>query len=620
MSKAVEGAALLGAAGLGLAAMTFATGGLGAIANTMMFLHLVEGLALSGASMEAGAIADALTTNRGMNITTRQSAAFRQVIYGQQRVGGVEIYRSTTGSQHDQFNYVIVLAGHECDSILNLYVDGRQVHWTGSGPGNVTRNGVNFGGNADSNDHIGPNGVHYNFGGKVYCEARFGDQSEGDVISGLTANDPIWTSNTVEGVTTSPWVGGCTYVYLKIEYDTTLFPGEPEIRFTVNGKNNIFDPRTGTTGFTNNWALVCADVITDQVFGLGDNSVNQAQLIAAANVCDEQVDLAWVAGSTEAQWTTNYHYDTSVSPGDVLAAMMPGAAGRLSRIGGEWYIWPAYWQGPSFSFDEGDLTDTLQWTPYRSVRDLVNRVNGTYIAPTYPYNVSGNLYDKNGYYNGETQNNFAFGFQPTSFPEYAVDQLHGYATDEYLIADGGRQFPLSVALNTVLSVAQAQRVAKINLLRNRQQGRGVFQMSLAAFAMQPMDVFQFTFAANGWSNKVLEVTGVSFHIDDSDDVPSLRCTMNVAETDPSVYEWSAAEELNVYDQPDTPLQVQAVPPPPTNMALNSGTGVNVVGADGSLVPRIEVTWDTPEDSTRTRSLCSTNSPVLLCGRRHLLSM
>ncbi len=52
-----------------------------------------------------------LTSNRGMNITTRQSAAYRQIIsMGSSRVGGVEIYRSTTGAQHDQFNYVIVLA------------------------------------------------------------------------------------------------------------------------------------------------------------------------------------------------------------------------------------------------------------------------------------------------------------------------------------------------------------------------------------------------------------------------------------------------------------------------------------------------------------------------------
>jgi hypothetical protein len=78
--------------------------------------------------------------------------------------------------------------------------------------------------------------------------------------------------------------------------------------------------------------------------------------------------------------------------------MMPGAVGRLSRIGGEWFIWPAYWHGPSFTFDDNALTDELQWTPYRSFRDVLNRVNGTYIARSYPYNVAGNLYDQSGFY------------------------------------------------------------------------------------------------------------------------------------------------------------------------------------------------------------------------------
>src|ERR1700730_9895764 len=148
-----------------------------------------------------------------MNITTRQPAANRQIIYGQQRVGGVIIFKSTTGSHKDQLNYVIVIAGHVCDSLVNIYLDGRQVHWAG-GVGNVTRNGINFGGAANGNSYTGPNGVQYNFGGAVYCEARFGDQTEGEnpatqIMGSLRANDPTWD---FDGQGNSPWVAGCTYI------------------------------------------------------------------------------------------------------------------------------------------------------------------------------------------------------------------------------------------------------------------------------------------------------------------------------------------------------------------------------------------------------------------------
>lgn len=604
MSKAVEGAAILGAAAIGYTASLFATGGLGAIANTALFIQIIEAVAVAGLSTEAGAIAQALTPGVPQAITSRQAASPRQIVYGQQRVPGVVVYQNTTGSSHDQYNYIIVLAGHEIHSIQNLYLDGRQVHWQGSGPGWSVRNGVGFGGIADGNSHTGPNGVQYNFGGTghsgIFAEARYGDQLPGDVIGSLTANDPNWAA---DGNGNSPFLGGCAYIYLKIENNTNVFPAPPEIRITVNGKDNIFDPRTGTTGFTSNWALIAADVITDPILGMGDNTVNQAQLIAAANVCDEQVALAIAPGNlTEARYATNWHYGTDTSPVDTLQTMMGGAAGRLSRVGGEWYLWPAYFQGPSFNFDESALKATMQWKPRKSKRDLYNRVNGTYTAPSFPYNITGNLYDQNGFFDGQAQNNFPFGFTEASAPQYAADVLHGFASDQFLNEDGGKQLPMELDLPTVLSVAQWQRVAKINLLRNRQQGSGTFEMGLEAFGMQPTDVMNFSFAHNGWVDKMLEVASVGFKVTEGQDAQgrdsqSIGVGVAVAETDPSVYEFNPnLEELNVNDQPVSTAQINYVPAPPTNVVLTSSAATALIGPDGTAQPRIQVTWDTPMDA------------------------
>lgn len=594
MSKAIEGAALLGAAAAGLAVMTFATGGLGAAANTVLFAHLITALAIGGASMEAGAIAEALTSNRGQNITTRQPAASRQVIYGTQRVGGVIVYASTTGSHVDQYNRVIVLAGHEIAAIENLYLDGRQVHWNVGSGGNTTRNGVNFGGSAAGGNFSGPNGQLYNFGGLVYCEARFGDQAAGDVITGLTANDPVW-STTSAG---SPSLLGCAYVYLKIEDDANQFPSQPEIRFTVRGKNKLYDPRTGTRGYSTNWALCVADVLTDTQFGLGLDYatwINNAQLVAAANVCDEQVPLA--AGGTESRYALHFHYDTSLDPGSVLETMMPGVAGRLSFIGGQYYVWPAYWQGPSFEFGKANVTSELTWNPKRSFRDRFNRVNGTYIAPNYPYNTAGNYYDSNGFYDGTREDTFSFAFQPTNYPQYAKDPLHGYASDEYLTRDLGIFLPKELGQQTVLSIAQAQRVAKIYLERNAQEGSGSWGMGLECFEMQEMDVMHFTFPEMGWTEKVLEAQVPTISISGGGDgeAPALHLQYTFAETAASVYEWSASEELNPYDVPARPQGLSYTPAPPTNLTLTSGAATAVQTADGVIHPRIRLDWVTPMD-------------------------
>jgi len=588
VSKAIEGAALLGvAAGIFIFAPELAPFIAPETLNTLFFAF-----AAGGVSMELGALADALTSNRGTNITTRQAAAYRQIIYGEQRVGGVEIYRSSTGDSHNHYNYVIVLAGHECDSIVNLYLDGRLVHWNVGSPGNSTRNGVNFGGYADPGTFVGPGGQNYTFGSEVWCEARYGDQAPGDVIVADVAPDPAWAAST--GGT--PWVGGCTYVYLNLGYDTNTFPGEPEIRFTVRGKNDIYDPRDGSTGYSNNWALCVANAITDTQYGLGDvGSVNTAQLIAAANVCDESIPMA--VTPSESRYTLNWHYDTSVSPGDVINNMMPAAGGRLSRIGGEWYIWPAYWQGPSFTLTDDSILGDIKWDAYRDFGSLVNRVSGTYIAPNYPYNVAGNLYDSNGWYDHTRDNTFPFAFQPTNFPTYACDTLHGYAGgDEFLAADGGVILPMDLSLNTVLSIGQAQRLAKIALLRNRQQGKGTFLTSLAAWQLQPTDVLQMTFPAHGWVNKMMEVQSVKLVVEKGNEntAPYIMLQVEVAETDPSVYAWASTEELSPYDVP-VANQIPFRPAPPTGMALNSGPGYALVGLDGTVTPRIAVSWSAPLD-------------------------
>jgi hypothetical protein len=398
MSKAITGIAEIGAV-VGVFAADFLSGGLLTPLVVAITPELM-GLAASGVAMEAGAIADALTQNRGMNITTRQPASPRQIIYGTQRVGGTIIYQSTTGSHKDQYNFIIVLATHEIHAIENLYLNGRRVFWQSGSVGNTTRNGYNFGGQAASGQHTAPNGQRYDFGGKVYCEARYGDQTEGDVIGGMTANDPNWAA----GANGSPWVGGCAYVYLKIEYDPGTFPQLPEIKFTVHGKNDIFDPRTGTTGYSSNPALIAADILTDTTWGAGDNTVDQNQLIAAANICDEQVSFAGGGGGSESRYACHWHYDTTTAVGDALTTVLASCGGRLSRIGGEWYIWPAAWTSPSSlinaSADQSLFVDSFSWTPKKSLPELFNRINGTYTAPNYPFNAAGDLYDSNGWYEG----------------------------------------------------------------------------------------------------------------------------------------------------------------------------------------------------------------------------
>lgn len=550
-----------------------------ALVASPLFDKIWASVVLAAAADFAGAIADSLTSNRGTNITSRQVAAYRQIVYGPQRIGGVIIYRSTTGSKHDQYNMIIVLATHTLHAITGLYLDGRRVYFDTSSNGSETRNGVTFGGHADGGDHIAPDGSTYNFGGLVFCRAYYGDQAEGTVCPDMTANDPKWTAGS-DG--RSPWVGGCAYLYVKLEDDQAMFPGEPEIRVDVLGKDDIYDPRTETRIYTNNWSLVQADIVAGTRFGLSA-PVNKPQLIAAANLCEEQVTLA--AGGTESRYLCGWKYDTGTAPGDVLQALMPVAAGRVTFIGGEWYIFPAAWTDTEFEWDESALTGPVKETPQLARRDLCNRMTGTFTAPNWPYNPdAGNLYDQNGWYNDTREDTFALQWQPTSIPAYSRDTRHGYSGDVDLDADGGKLLVKDVDLRGCLSLSQAQRVLKILYLRNRLgQFKATYPMVLAAYQMIPTTAFGFTFKRLGDARRVLEVSDTRFMVQppqsgrEDGKVPAFLVEHDVNSTSPDIYEWSPTEELTIYNsaatsQINSPYLVAA----PTGLTLmtRTSTGTN----------------------------------------------
>ncbi len=221
-------------------------------------------------------------------------------------------------------------------------------------------------------------------------------------------------------------------------------------------------------------------------------------------------------------------------------------------------------------------------------------MRGTYTAPNFPFNCAGDLYDANGWYDGRIQNNFPFAFQATNYPEYAEDVLHGYAADQYLNEDGGHVLVKELGLPAVLSVSQAQRLAKICLRRNRmQRGTGVLHCNLAALQLQPGDTFLLNNPQMRWANKLLEVTSFEFAVSQTPDGPLIGITLGVAEYDPAIYDdLQSGEELTVYDVPSAPTQIPYTPAAPTNMQVDS---LVFTQPDGTLLRMLEVTWDTPQD-------------------------
>ena len=402
------------------------------------------------------------------------------------------------------------------------------------------------------------------YGRNVYFEALLGNQALGETFIGMTAGTP-WQGtgklctpaspqNAGGTPAPNPWTRYCslqgkTAVFLRLKYDQKYFPaGLPQISFHLRGKNDIYDPRTDSYGYTENAVLCIADLLSNTTWGFKaayGTEIPTAQLAADAEICDQPVALA--NGGTEPRYACNGQFELSTKRGEILQNMLTACAGRLLYLGGVFRIQPAYWPSAGSPPVQVTLTEIAS-APYRwrnsvPIRDLFNGVKGTYISP-------------------------ANKWQSTDYPYYAQDTEHGYngpsehGGDILLAADNGERRWMELHLPFVISSSAAQRIAKIELLRRRGRGgamisgqatagygaSGTFPLTLAGYRFTPLDVFEATVPFLGFARKLLEVASVRFEAEDISEgerqVVRLGTEVDLQETDSSIYDWSSTEELS----------------------------------------------------------------------------
>jgi hypothetical protein len=383
------------------------------------------------------------------------------------------------------------------------------------------------------------------YGRHVYIETMMGNQTPGTTFVGMTIGTPNEGDPTdLQHPPTNPWTANCsavgrTVVFLRLNYDSTIFAnGIPEISFLVHGKNNILDPRPSpvTTVYTENSALCFADYMVNQDYGYRcayGNEIDIDDLITDANICDETVALA--AGGTEPTYTCNGQFELSMTRGEILQHMLSSCGGRLTYSAGQFRCNPAAWAGTSVTLTPpaGPIqiaSGPFRWKPKLSVHDLFNAVKGTFVSPL-------------------------TNWQQTDFPPYMQDSIHGYSSpfpygDALLAADDGERRYLDIQLPFTISVATAQRLAKLELMRRRQQGTGTFSFNLSGVQMTTLDVIAVTLPFFSWVGKLLEISAWRFTLTSNGGAVALGTEIDVQETDPSVYAWNpGTEELTPQGYP-----------------------------------------------------------------------
>lgn len=522
-------------------------------------------------------------------VTARQAIAPRTIRVGRSRVGGILTFITTTGANNDFVQMVITLAGHQVHAIPNMYFDGVLVPLDGSG--NATGN----------------------FAGLVHAEFNLGSAGQ-SAFAGLVAAIPAqWT--------TAHKQSGRAGAYVQLKWDASKFPnGIPNITFDIQGAE-VFDPRSSTTGYSENPALWIRNYLTNTSYGLGaaTGDIDDASFISAANTCDELVPL--LAGGNETRYTANGSFDMSLKPSDVLQSLLTSLAGDLVYVAGKWSLYAGVYIAPTVTLGDGDLRKAITVSTRISKRELANGVKGLYVSPTNNWQAAdfpgvmraSYVADDNGFPN-TAERGFWLTATAYALNDAVMSQGQAYVCSSAHTSGASTQPGVGVSWATVwtlmpeqiwkdinlpftLSPSMSQRLAKIELNTIRRQVTASYPCKLSAYQVQPPNVVQVNRARYSWTNKTFKVTSSTL-VTESDDLgaPALGVDLNLRETDANVFSWTAATDEQAATAPATPtLPSIALVQPITGLGLTSGAATSLTRVDGVRISRILAQWTAPAD-------------------------
>lgn len=464
---------------------------------------------------------------RDRTVTVRQPAQARRVIYGEVKAGGtIAFIHSNNNDTH--LHMIVVLAGHEVQEIGDIYFNDEIVPLDGNG------------------EAIGK------YAGYARVIKHLGSDTQAADANLIAEAPDKWTS--------SHRLKGCAYIYIRFIGNSDVYAnGLPNPAAIVKGKKDIYDPRTGTSGYSQNAALCVANYMTDTRYGMGAvyaEEIDGPTLIASANVCDEAVALS--GGGSESRYLCNGAFNTSESPETIVGEMLSSMTGKMIYVGGKWLVRAGYYEVPSIILDESDARGEIKIKPRISRASIYNAVKGVYVSP-------------------ENQ------WQPADFP--------AVINTTYQTQDDGERIYRDISLPYTTSSPTSQRIAKSLLEEVRQQIVVEFPASLVALKLRAGDTVKLNWTRLGFVEKVFRVENWQFELyDDSEGEQALGIGLVLRETASTIYDWNSGEQTVVDSAPDTnlpnPFSVGAV----SGLSAQSGTDHLLLLSEGSIISRMFVSW------------------------------
>ena len=345
------------------------------------------------------------------------------------------------------------------------------------------------------------------------------------------------------------------YVRASLLYDSEKMRSFPRISSLIFGRE-CFDVRDSNTAFTGNPAIVIYDYLTNAVYGKGlpTSRINTQSFIDAANYCDTQYEEHSGSGTLINFFYCDAVIDTDKPLLENLKALLKTCRGNLPYISGQYYLKIEKDETSVFTFDSSNILEgswSFSGTPKKVKLNRV-KVKFTNKERNWKQDIVSKISIGDTYY---TEDNNVRLEKTINYP---------FETNQY----------------------RAGYLAETMLKKSREGIAASFGATLAALKVEVGDVVDITHATPGWTNKAFRVTSIKL-------LSSGNLGFSVMEHTSTVYDRTVPAGLPT--EPDTSLPDPFTVLPPTLLAASSGTSELILGSDGTISPRVYLTWTAPDD-------------------------
>ena len=555
--------AVISAIGVFLANVGLAAGYSGAVYGTSIAIGasvLVAGTAAIAYGLKELVAIDMPDQDGSRDVTMRSTTEPVKIIYGEAMVSGPISFLGVANTDNKDLYHAIALAGHEVDSIQDVYLDGNQITNAQIGGGAAAGGNVTAG-------TFGPVGDTPTTIAKINKHLGTSTQTaDSDLSAAFTGYGSNHTGK------------GIAYIVTKFtltdESQETWDKYSPQnIKALVRGAK-LYDPRLevadgGTAGasptnasyiaYAPNPALAVSDYLMNAKYGMGmaSSKIDWASVISAADTCDATVSVP--GSATQKRFEVNGVVYGTAAHKENVDRILSAMNGQLVYSGGVFYVHAGAYIAPTVSLNEDSLAGPISVNTSFERTNRFNTMVSTYV-------------DKD--------------------QAYTPSETTPVTITSALNRDNNEVLKRSIRLPMTNTSYGAQRIANKILQQSDQQKTVVMPCNLSAMNVKPGDRVQVTISDLSWSNKVFQVIGWAF----ADMGGNTGVELTLREDDSSSY---ADLEVGGYSTVSATGVISAgFPgiPAPTSLTATAG------------IRNIELNWTNPTESEQFQEVQVYASP------------